>query len=768
MDSSAVTTISRQRDALIALGAGLLGFIAGFAGRAIFDVPRPALGVLICVVLIAAVAASVSVHFLPLGKLPRAVGLPLAGRTGARAGLMASFLAAGYLVMGVYLGSGIGVLWVWLPALLSILPGTLAAIFTATGLVSRMKLVEDDVAPPRLIEESGGRGWVAGVVVLGIFGFLSPLVISVSKSSESQSSVPPPAAKFETAPRPIERPAPEFQPATTTAPVVPAFEFKPDPALTKSRPEAWELVDTRPIPELDSSEPVALSPDQTQIAGLETGSGGMKVMLVNLRTLQRVQAWRLPGRVGFMAFSENGKRLVVMHEENSPHLSLLEGNGNQTLLPVVEPLPLAELGIEWRNDSEVAIHRRGKQVQILNLDTLLLSEDSGKGFSVQLPSTETWQLSVVPQYQTASLPPPSGSVKNWKVARAASMAIRHPREELARIFPEITLQGGERFLITSDGSTLLQLNRSGARICYFKSRTPLPLDYEVTMPRDAIKITPGSQLNDPTVRAALHIMVYAPLEHPLTHKCLGPDRNHILARARVVSWEGTLAKVRLTEFSGSLPQNSVFADPHLMNGESLELADMETSHRWWVQVGQPASSGASLTDAGALPFVHFMPDRGTFVPGAFEWALKRPDIVPVIPSVLYSTEVTEVAPGAPPDTDSIRDFVMEHHRKASAGDWEAAGRDYDGSVNYFEKGLISQPEVTEDLRQYHTKFRVKETVRDPLMVKALRNGSLEVRYDLVSEISSQATPFDRKITKVVLILRRVQGGFRILSHNPKR
>lgn len=767
MDSSAVTTISRQRDFLIALGAGLLGFISGFAGRAIFNAPRPALGVLVCVVLIAAVAASVSMHFLPLGKLPRVVGLPLAGRTGARTGLMASFLAAGYLVMGVYLGNGIGVVWVWLPALLSILPGTLAAIIAAAGLASGMKSVEDDAAPPRLTEECGGPGWIAGVVTLGIFGFLSPLVISVSKSSEPASSAQPPAAKFETAPRPIEITPPEFPPAANPAPVIPAFEFKPDPALIKARPEAWELADVRPIPDLDSSEPVALSPDETHLAGLEAGSGGKSMMLVNLRTLHKVRTWRLPGQVAFIAFAENSKRLAVMHEGNGTRLTLLAENGNQTLLPVVEPLPLAELGIEWRSDSEISIHRRGKLVQILNLDTLLLSEDSGKGFSRQLPSAETWQLSLVPQYQTAALPPPSGSVKNWKVARAASVAIRHPNEELARIFPGIVVQGNERFIMTRDGSTLLQLNRSGAQVCFFKTRTALPLDYEVTMPQDAAKFSAGSQLSDPTVRTALHIMVYAPLEHPLTRKCLGPDRNQILARARIISWEGTQAKVRLTEFSGSLPQNSVFADPHLMNGEALELADMETAHRWWVQVGQPVRSGAALPEPDLLPSVRFTPDRGAFVPGEFEWTPKRPVITSPRPSVVLSTESTE-APGAPPDTSSIRDFIVEHHRKATAGDWEGAGRDYDVSVNYFEKGLISQQEVTEDLRQYHAKFRVKETVTDPLQVRALRNGSLEIRYDLVSEISSQATPYDRKTTKVVLILRRVQDGFRILSHNAKR
>jgi hypothetical protein len=174
MATPAIPTISRRRDCLVALGAGLLGLVAGLAGRGLFAENRPALAVLLCIVLIAAFGAGAAAALLPLSKFPKAVGLPLAGRTGARTGLMAAFLGAGMLVTGVYLSSGLGVIWIWLPALLSVLPGTLAGILAAGLLASGSKSSEEDAAARMLTEDSGGRGnfWVS--LAAGAFRFWQP------------------------------------------------------------------------------------------------------------------------------------------------------------------------------------------------------------------------------------------------------------------------------------------------------------------------------------------------------------------------------------------------------------------------------------------------------------------------------------------------------------------------------------------------------------------------------------------------------------------
>lgn len=760
----------RRNDALIALGAGLAGFAMAFAGRSLFASSGRAMWVLLSIVLIAAVSASVAVALLHLNKLPRESGLHLAGKTGGRAGLMAAYLAAAFLITGLHLGNVPGLLHGWLAAVQSVLPGALAGILAALGTASGSKFSEVETASRAFKAEAGGRGWIAGVVALGLFGFASPLILhapSISLNVEAASSPRIIASAPPVRSEPERAPSPSIPPA----PVIPAFEFKPDPELAKARPESWDLSEIRPLPDVDTGGAVALSPDQSELACLETGSDGNTVMLMNLRTLRRERSWRVGGRVSFIAFSTDGTRLAVLRAGNSPELSLLGMDGSEAPFPVVEPLPEPNLGIEWRKESEISFHSRGKLVKVLNLDTLLLSDDAGKGFSQEVPKTDAWQFTLMPLFQNAALPPPAGGDKNWRLSWAPCVALSHPAEDLIRLFPGLGVSEGERFLFTKDGNILVRLGRKGAFACYFKQQAPLSLDYEVTMPHEPDKFPAGSPFREKEGFTSLRVMAYAPMLHPLSRKCLGPDRSRILGRARIVSWEGSKVKLRMTEFTGRLLADSVFADPHIADGSSLELIALETPHRWWAEANQSASPTPAPPDVAGLPSNRFKVDRGAFAPGDFEWPLKRPSFPP-LPSASSRTSSKgyPAAPGAAtePDTESVRSFVLEHHRKASAGDWAAVGRNYDVSVNYFEKGFINPNAVMEDLREYHTKFRVKETVTEPLQIRELRNGTVEVRYELVSEITSQATPYDRKNTKVVLTLRRTSEGFRILAHNPKR
>lgn len=128
MDSTqTVKKISRRRDALVALDAGLVMFLIAFNSRSLFEFGRISLVTLISICLVSAIAAGISASLLPLNRLPKETGLSLAGKTGAHVGLMTSFLSAGMLVMGVHLSTIGGALLIWLPAVLAFCPGRLPA-----------------------------------------------------------------------------------------------------------------------------------------------------------------------------------------------------------------------------------------------------------------------------------------------------------------------------------------------------------------------------------------------------------------------------------------------------------------------------------------------------------------------------------------------------------------------------------------------------------------------------------------------------------------
>src|SRR5688572_13856471 len=124
-----VSSVSRGRDCFITLIAGMLLFLLALtAGSTLFEFGRISISTLLLTAFASAAAAGTAAGFLPLDKLPRAVGLPMAGKIGGRTGLRTAFLVAGMSVLGAHLGGTASPFLIWLPGVLSIMPGALAGI----------------------------------------------------------------------------------------------------------------------------------------------------------------------------------------------------------------------------------------------------------------------------------------------------------------------------------------------------------------------------------------------------------------------------------------------------------------------------------------------------------------------------------------------------------------------------------------------------------------------------------------------------------------
>ena len=118
--SEVVATVSRRCDCLIALCAGMVFLPAvAFGYKALFRPGTISLTLLVMIVTVSAIAGAVAAGCLPLKALPRELGLPLAGKSGGRTGLLTAFLASGMIVLGLNSAGAmaqLAVLWAMEPA----------------------------------------------------------------------------------------------------------------------------------------------------------------------------------------------------------------------------------------------------------------------------------------------------------------------------------------------------------------------------------------------------------------------------------------------------------------------------------------------------------------------------------------------------------------------------------------------------------------------------------------------------------------------------
>lgn len=772
--SSTVRPVSRRRDCLVSLGVGLVAFLIAANGNSWLFSRQVSLGVFATIVLSAALAAAIAAGLLPLNKLPRETALPLAGKTGGRAGLMTAFLSAGLLIMGVHLAGSGNPLYVWLPALLSILPGALAGIFAAALVASSTEENPQITLNTTLHETPGGSGWTVGVYALGIFGFVSPLFLPyhITKPAPPEEAPPPAVTAVATPVSSPSEPPPSTPPPPSkpSVPPPPPFQFKPDAALAKARPECWELATVKTLDSLDpaGSYPVAMSPDGQWLTGVAKGSEGKEMDLINLFDLQKVKTWRFSAGLSRVAFSSDGKWLAFLTAASPPEIHIAKEDRVLIELPLLEPLPAFDGGMEWPRENEIVFHRSGKPATVLNLETLLFNEDSGRTSTPKLSEGATWRFGFEPVSIKAQDPPPAGPVPRWNVTRNWRLSVAHPKENLFRLFPAIELHEKERLLATPDGNILIRFASTGVQACYFEPRQPPALDYQVTMPHEPEKFPEGSPLREADGRAALRVMIYAPLLNPLTKKCIGPDRRNIAGRARFMSWEGNKAILRLCEVLGQPAENYIFADPHLEKDSELELAELMTPHRWWTVVGipikdaQPVAEEDQPVSGSGLKLKY---NCGAFLIESLPAAAGKSDAKVLLPSAnAVSPSVAE----PPPDIERVRLFVLEHHAKATRGDWAAEVDDYAFSVNYFDRGMISREMVAKDQEAYHARYDTKETVVEPIAIQQVTPDTFDVKYTLISEITEAGKPPRTVRSNVFLLVVKVQRRFMIMAHNPKR
>ena len=766
----------RRRADLVCLAAGVvvlgLGIplsvqLAGFS--------RPALPVLGCITMIAALAGAAAVR---LSGRPASDTGWQAARLGARAGLFSSAVSAGMLVLATRLADASGLFAVWVSAPLCILPGALAGMAGASlGMAVSAPAPADSSREPSPVPAPDGISWYAFLIWgLALIGLLSPLWLR-----SWRGYFPLPVIKIEAPPPPpVELPKPS---APLPSPP-PRFDFTPSAELSTTPALRWEITDRKTVPDISGDGLLALSGDGRWLAGMADGD----VALIDLHTLDTKCRWRPLAKIQSLAFSPDGQQLFLVTEESPAHVAVLRVEGTR-VIPLPQPKKrLVPAGPpRWHEPMAVLFLSSGDVPLVLNLATLEIdpltttsdwkakSEGERAKWTVQgqsaWPENEHWRLSPLQFTTVTELPEVEGTNNGFPENHRITLGVSDKTSPAAQAFPAIDLEKGDRFLASPDGSKFLRCRGGSVEVFYFRPAVrDSPAAWTVTMPHAPDK------LEDLTAKSAMEekslcAFAYRPLVNPLNNQVIGPDRTRLLALVRLTKWEGTQGgfanALQVMEPSGPV----VIADPHRWTGTRPELVEFVTLHRWWA----PALSDKA-TSLSPLPALLNQPRIETRLDAG---AMRITDIrepeppspptppqpltpLPQSPSTLHILGVPLVP--HTPEPDRVIEFLKAHHAKAQKGNIKALVSDYADRVQFLTNGKVSRADIEKiESKDQEDKFAVEEKIEGQITIQPIEEHRYEARYLLHSATTGREDhTVTEKRTPLLMEIVVVNGQPRIV------
>lgn len=386
-------------------------------------------------------------------------------------------------------------------------------------------------------------------------------------------------------------------------------------------------------------------------------------------------------------------------------------------------------------------------VWTLNLRSLEFEQDALGEAEIQqarsetspgLPRNDRWAFDGVKHPVSAETPETQGTVPNWPHELQRTVALRDEKYGTMRIFPDlVSADSSERIVGVNDGSKLIRFRGEQAEAVYFDTRPVPPLRWRIAMPHGPAQL-PDAEARQALDSGLLSLMLYAPLINPLTGQTVGPDREQVKAVLRVLDWKDQQAEVWVVFDAHPFAPGDVLADLHVPVGKNTRLLSLETKHRWWTLAPEPPADAAdplklpliaelekraraaqekpSENAKPAAPTDPQQPSQPTvkvevpqppteparddkpppspatiksanassaIPPAESPFSRVRADLIPergsktaidTAPLTLTPTEQVEVA---------LSHFIVEHHRKASAGDVQGMAADYAEPSTFF-------------------------------------------------------------------------------------
>ena len=129
-----------------------------------------------------------------------------------------------------------------------------------------------------------------------------------------------------------------------------------------------------------------------------------------------------------------------------------------------------------------------------------------------------------------------------------------------RSLGEIDVNVDDRVFGTADGTKIIRIRNGQAAVFYLSLRKAPPLTFSLKMPGP-----PDDARVVNLEKKSLCVFICAPLINPLNGKAVGPDRSHVKAIARILSWKDTRAELWIAEEYSRILLGDIASDLHVWN-----------------------------------------------------------------------------------------------------------------------------------------------------------------------------------------------------------
>ncbi|CAN5391913.1 hypothetical protein BH23VER1_BH23VER1_07270 [soil metagenome] len=672
------------------------------------------------------------------GEIPKDFRTPLAGRIGIRAGSFALITSA---VLVLWIGwlalRGVGVQFailpfVIVPALLSILPGILAAHLAASRVAP---IMESTPYVSSLEDRETGKvhSWHFGLglalLLVALTPFLKP---PMPPGSESGSMA--------------EGTAVQQLPVSNRTDS--EFRHVPPKGFLQADPHRISIQSIKEYDVVLSLPRPVISPDDSKIAFARQGAQHRgEVVILDVATGSEIGVYGVVAPARALTWSEDSSRIFIAGGETRGFMAVINPSGeNQVTLPAppFQDIPTDIEGASWKG-SKVILKTDKNHAHELDLDTLTFGMVNWPYGSLHaqypLPDGGTWLPFTAAPYVAGFYS--EGLSANFPDSVFAAFHQRIPYKRLVR---EITVSpdNGDYFTMTSDGSVLARHRGAHLTVYYLGLDADWPIGFHVHTV-DQPDFGTLQDVHKEAMRSGrLRAFVAGPVINPLNGKVIGPDRRHVKATVGISGWDGAKVDAWVIEEYETLQRGDVafFLNWTKYEGDAPNHFRAGSFLEWWGRIGdinpedaeklaiswEAAKRESTRLQGGAIASASGLTASDHEEEGGEE---EEEEGLAQSPA-----DSDEPQPEISPGEKLIHEFVRRHHAVVNSGNLDALRANYADSVEYFDYGKITPEAIVEDQMRYRSGFRsINEQVMDPITVARGGKSSFVVSYPMEATLT---------------------------------
>ncbi len=573
-------------------------------------------------------------------------------------------------------------------------------------------------------------------------------------------------------------------------PKLPPFEYSVPEKMVSAHTLQWQLATQRSLGSA-SDNAITLSESGRWLAYVP--SPGHSLRVLDLHSSEVKAELPVPFDLEGISFSPQNDYVFATSAREPRQIGLFDLK-NQRFIRLPKPKKYAVPGGKpvWWSDKDVAFGGSRFDMMILNLEDLELDKASDhpgwrqasssiqsavqEALGFEPVPTGKWSWVFRPAILSAETPETEGT-SLWPIQYKKCLGVEDPTRNCRVLFPHITVEGGDVFFNSKDGSKVIRVRQGSLDAFYFDVGSVPTTVWQVKMPHGPESCPEKADVERLLRVGQLRALVSAPMVNPFNHQIVGPDRQRVKAVVSFLSWSGTDAKVYLTTQAAPIVGGDIVADVCALELKETRLFRTSGAHRWWTPLPASASAGSSVESVPTYSAISKQEDdfRREMEEREKAAAIKAKETAPKLVEHPPSVAPSQPTPSSLPERSAesamrsvqkeIDTFLASHHQKATNKDFTAFSQDYAERADYLQHGSVDRYAIFQSQFEYHKNYRsVQESMVGSAKITTLPNGRLQAVYLMQNsweKVANRQRGFGQ--FDITVDLERTAEGWKILK-----